>query len=385
MEWWVGLDCIDGMLEGECEELRPFPFYSCDEFEEVQLISHSKYPVVCVVHCETKLQFILKQIPYSDTTLAILRRLHALKSDHLPTIHGACLCLKRTGWKADPRRLKRNSRDEKEYRFMMLFMEKYEGNLHSHVLARKRQLRPFSHKEVAGFIQQMLGLLEMLQQEGLSHRDVKPENILVAKDRFLLCDFEDMTEVYEGYQPDVEVTTLEYSSPEFLRLMREPKDKYMDPFKLDVYALGLTLLFVCSMGRFLPEERVEYSYTRGTGHFDFIEEQRKRYVTHNPEYRAYSGLVRTMLEEDEYKRDDFVMLRLRGEGAVRAGGECLSEDNSTGRSSGHLHERKEKKQAKQERRKRKEAAERRERKQEGKVYGWLSLAAACLFAVLCLL
>ena len=56
----------------------------------------------------------------------------------------------------------------------------------------------------------------------------------------------------------------------------------MDPFKLDVYALGLTAMFVCSTGRFLTEERMEYSYTRGSAHFDFIEEERKRYISHNP-------------------------------------------------------------------------------------------------------
>ena len=42
---------------------------------------------------------------------------------------------------------------------MMLFMEKYENNLHGYVLARKKQLKPFLQKEVSSFIQQMLSLL----------------------------------------------------------------------------------------------------------------------------------------------------------------------------------------------------------------------------------
>ena len=40
----------------------------------------------------------------------------------------------------------------------------------------------------------------------------------------------------------VDLTTIEYSSPEFLRFIRQPKDKCFDPFKLDVYSLGLTVL-----------------------------------------------------------------------------------------------------------------------------------------------
>lgn len=51
----------------------------------------------------------------------------------------------------------------------------------------------------------------------------------------------------------VDLTTVEYSSPEFLKQIRHPKEKYFDPFKLDVYAFGLTLLYMCSMGRFSLE------------------------------------------------------------------------------------------------------------------------------------
>jgi serine/threonine protein kinase len=97
----------------------------------------------------------------------------------------------------------------------------------------------------------MLGLMERLQQEGLAHRDIKPENILYNKGNYLLCDFDDMIEVEKACTP--ELTTVEYSSPEFLRHVRQPKEKAFDPWKLDVYALGLTLLFVCSMGRFSLE------------------------------------------------------------------------------------------------------------------------------------
>ena len=69
----------------------------------------------------------------------------------------------------------------------------------------------------------------------------------------------------------MELTTVEYSSPEFLRNMRHPKDKYFDPYKLDLYSFGLTLLYLCSMGRFSLEERADYIYESSEhSHSDFI-------------------------------------------------------------------------------------------------------------------
>lgn len=96
----------------------------------------------------------------------------------------------------------------------------------------------------------MLSVLERLQREGIAHRDIKPENILVHQENYLLCDFEDAIEVKVNERPAVDLTTVEYSSPEFLRFIRHPKEKYFNPFKLDVYSFGLTLLFLCSMGKF---------------------------------------------------------------------------------------------------------------------------------------
>jgi hypothetical protein len=69
----------------------------------------------------------------------------------------------------------------------------------------------------------------------------------------------------------VDLTTIEYSSPEFLRFIRQPKDKCFDPFKLDVYSLGLTVLYLCSMGKFSLEERANFIYESSErSHFDFI-------------------------------------------------------------------------------------------------------------------
>jgi len=37
----------------------------------------------------------------------------------------------------------------------------------------------------------MLSTLRILQKKGISHRDIKPQNILISQWRYFLCDFDD--------------------------------------------------------------------------------------------------------------------------------------------------------------------------------------------------
>jgi hypothetical protein len=52
------------MEAGVCEELKPFYFYSLQEFDYQELISRSKYFVGSYINRETKLNYAVKAIPY---------------------------------------------------------------------------------------------------------------------------------------------------------------------------------------------------------------------------------------------------------------------------------------------------------------------------------
>jgi serine/threonine protein kinase len=206
---------------------------------------------------------IIKEIPYSERSLDVLKRVQKIKCNNLSGLLGLCLYRAEIGW-AESQRLKvedvREKEERKETKSILLFMQKYEMNLLEYVSLRRRNIQMFTVQEIRTFVNQMLSVLERLQKEGIAHRDVKPENILVHHDTYLLCDFEDAIEVRPNERPSVDLTTVEYSSPEFLRFIRHPKDKLFDPFKLDVYSFGLTLLFLCSMGKFSLEERTNFIY-----------------------------------------------------------------------------------------------------------------------------
>ena len=73
-----------------------------------------------------------------------------------------------------------------------------------------------------------------------------------------------------------------------------------DPFKVDVFALGITTLVMCSLGRFVPKDRMSYC-ANSLDHTLFLRQSRKNFVK-----KRYSGvlnrLVKLMLEDDEFKR-----------------------------------------------------------------------------------
>jgi serine/threonine protein kinase len=202
----------------------------------------------------------------------------------------------------------------------------------------------------------------------------------VHQNAYLLCDFEDAVEVKAEEKVVVDLTTVEYSSPEFLRYIRHPKEKCFDPFKLDVYSFGLTLLFLCSMGRFSLEERTNFIYESSEkSHADFIKDQRVKWIRNQGEYKTFNSLIKLMLEEDEYKRDDFITLLIKTQFKEEDENSeyNLSDDNSNSKSSANL-KKKQKKAAKE-----RKLAEIKYR--ELKVYGGLSAGMIVIFILFCLL
>lgn len=103
------------------------------------------------------------------------------------------------------------------------------------------------------------------------------------------------------------------------------------------------------------------------------------------EYKTFNSLVKMMLEEDEYKRDDFLTLAIKSMEKNNEDDNSsdynLSDDNSNSKSSAKL-------QKLQRKKLKKLAKERRDallRKREALVYGCLSALLIILFVLYCLL
>jgi hypothetical protein len=138
---------------------------------------------------------------------------------------------------------------------------------------------------------------------------------------------------------------------------------------------------MCSMGKFSLEERSSYIYESSEhSHSDFIKEERRKWIVKNSEYKAFNSLIKMMLEEDEYKRDDFVTLTIKNKTKgeyERAYSDYNKSEDKSSRKGPHVS----KKAKKMLRAKREEEMH----KRESKIYGGLSLLTLGMFILLCVI
>lgn len=77
--------------------------------------------------------------------------------------------------------------------------------------------------------------LNVLHERGIIHRDVKPENVIIAKDgRVVLIDFNASRKISSASKDTVVMGTVGYASPEQLGITQSDS-------RTDIYALGVLL------------------------------------------------------------------------------------------------------------------------------------------------
>ena len=181
------------------------------------------------------------------------------------------------------------------------------------ILFKKKKKDYYSEEELLQILSTITKSLSILQQQNISHRDLKPQNILIVKDsngkkNYKLTDFGEAKELLDGEEPTNKQTlrgTEMYMSPIlFYALRGRKKVKYVqhNPYKSDVFSLGLCALFAGTLG------------------YDSIYDVRElksnisMYVVVEKNLRfKYSdnviNIVSKMLDVDESTRFDFIALQ----------------------------------------------------------------------------
>uniref|UniRef100_A0AAA9SZE0 MAPK/MAK/MRK overlapping kinase n=1 Tax=Bos taurus TaxID=9913 RepID=A0AAA9SZE0_BOVIN len=105
---------------------------------------------------------------------------------------------------------------------------------------------PLSEKKVRHYMYQLCKSLDHMHRNGIFHRDVKPENILVKRDVLKLGDFGSCRSVYSK-QPYTEyISTRWYRAPECLLT-----DGFYG-FKMDLWSAGCVLYEMASLQPLFP-------------------------------------------------------------------------------------------------------------------------------------
>ena len=151
--------------------------------------------------------------------------------------------------------------------------------------------------------------MSFLQSQGVSHRDIKPQNVLIFKNKvYKIADFGEAKQITKMSQ-NRQINTLRgtelYMSPLlFNGLKTNQLDIKHNLFKSDVYSLGLCLIFAATLSvNSIYEIRklIDMKSVRS-----YIQRILKEKYSMN-----FINLVSDMLELNERFRPDFIELKQR--------------------------------------------------------------------------
>ena len=161
----------------------------------------------------------------------------------------------------------------------------------------------YSEYELFQIISQLVKTLALMQKHHLTHRDIKPHNIILNKGIFKLCDFgESQILIGNGkiFQ-HIRGSKLYMSPLIFYALCRKEPKVLHNTYKSDVFSLGMCMLLAAGFSRQLLcdiREKTDMNIISN--------------IIHNALNSRYSenfiNLIIKMLEIDENLRFDFIGL-----------------------------------------------------------------------------
>ena len=187
--------------------------------------------------------------------------------------------------------------------YYYVIMELAEKDLEKEINNRRAYRRYYSESELLDIIVQLVKTLSLMQKNSITHRDVKPQNILLSKGLYKLCDFGE-TKIITGVGPilqSVRGSELYMSPILFYAYNKNVLNVLHNTYKSDVFSLGMcSLLAACLSARPLCDIReIKNMVTIET-------------IVINSLINRYSkkmiNLILKMLEIDENLRMDFIQL-----------------------------------------------------------------------------
>jgi hypothetical protein len=161
----------------------------------------------------------------------------------------------------------------------------------------------FTEGELDNIIKQLISTLSFLQKQHITHRDIKPQNILIANGRYKLCDFGDIRVMKRGGLVVQRIRGSElYMSPIlFYGLRKGFQAIEHNTYKSDVFSLGMCLFYAACLSFDGPVE------IREVNDMNMKLQILKKYMgaRYSPKLIKIFHL---MLQNEESARPDFILL-----------------------------------------------------------------------------
>ena len=135
-----------------------------------------------------------------------------------------------------------------EYHFYVL-MELAEIDWEKEIKKRKDNKKFYTEGELFEILKQLTTTFSLLQKNNITHRDIKPQNILVYKKVYKVCDFGEakVTDGEDIIHQTIKGTEL-YMSPILFRALNKHKTHIIhNTYKSDVFSLGMCVFLAATL------------------------------------------------------------------------------------------------------------------------------------------
>lgn len=193
-------------------------------------------------------------------------------------------------------------KEKKLFNFYIL-MESAEKDLENELIERSENMNYYKEKEIIDILGQLLSTCARLERHKIAHQDIKPQNILIIKGKYKLCDFGESKKLKKGGLIVEKISGTElYMSPIiFYGLRYGLKNIKHNTYKSDVFSLGLCIVLACTLN-YEPVCKIRELTDIKDIQKIIIEYFAGRYSD------AFINFLLKMLEIKEEKRPDFIQL-----------------------------------------------------------------------------
>ena len=298
------------------ENIEPKNNFNLNEFQFREQIGKGTFGnIFCVKWIKNnKLYAMKKEIFYDfediqnrNKTFKIMNNFVNNISNKGITILYGNLCLKKKKINNNIIEYKNNKNysNMNEYCYYEL-MEKAERDWDNEINERSQKGNYYSENEILNIMSQIIGTLSLMQKNHITHRDIKPQNILIFNGRYKLCDFGEIRVLERAGLIVQRVRGSElYMSPILFKGLHSNLIQVKhNTYKSDVFSLGMCLFYACSL---------TYSGVdsiREVNDMEKIKEILFEYLgnRYSPKLILF---ILSMLEVDEKKRCNFIQLEER--------------------------------------------------------------------------
>ena len=193
-------------------------------------------------------------------------------------------------------------RNTNEYIYYEL-MEKAERDWDKEIHIRNQRNLYYTEIEIINIMTQLIKTLSLLEKNHITHRDIKPQNILIVNGKYKLCDFGEIRVLERDGLIVQRVRGSElYMSPIlFYGLHNNLIQVKHNTYKSDVFSLGMCLFYACTLNYSGVDSIREINDMKK------IKEILFQYLGTRYSDKFILNIL-SMLEIDENKRDNFIQL-----------------------------------------------------------------------------